>query len=119
MTRLLKHHLMVDLMANVIEILQTSWMSENLLKMNDHKIEFIIYDSQQQLKNLLTDTLKVNETYVPTSNFIKYLGVYGRLGRSGPGGGVVHLKLQLYYDRIPPNFWSHNLCSELLFTQQF
>ena len=53
-----------------------SWMSENRLKMNDSKTELIIYGSRQQLKNLSIGSLKVNETSVTTSDFIKYLGVY-------------------------------------------
>ena len=43
--------------------------------------------------------------------------VEGRLGRSGSEGGKSHLKLQLYYLRNSQNFWSHNLCSELLFLE--
>ena len=51
-------------------------MSENCLKMNDSKTEFIIYGSWQQVKNLTIDALIVNETSVSTSNLIKYLRVY-------------------------------------------
>ena len=41
---------------------------------NDHAIK----TTRQQTinKNLSMDSLKVNKTAVPTSNFIKYLGVY-------------------------------------------
>ena len=41
-------------------------MSENYMKKNDSETEFIIYGSWQQLKKLPIDTLKVNETSVPT-----------------------------------------------------
>ena len=65
----------VNVMENTLASIR-SWMSENRLKINDSKTEFIIYGSRQQFKNLSIDSLKVNQTSVTASDFIKYLWVY-------------------------------------------
>ena len=51
----------IYVMENTLAIIK-SWMSANSLKMNHCKIEFIIYGSRQQLKNLLINSLKMNES---------------------------------------------------------
>ena len=47
-------------------------MSENYMKKNDSETEFIIIRFMATTQNLPKDSLKVNETSVQTSNFIKY-----------------------------------------------
>ena len=51
----------INVMENTLAIIR-SWMSENSLKMNYCKTEFIIYGSRQQLKHLSINSLKMNES---------------------------------------------------------
>jgi hypothetical protein len=50
------------------------WMSENRLKMNPSKTEFVLYASKQQLKKCTTEHLMVCDATVQRSTKIKYLG---------------------------------------------
>ena len=52
------------------------WMNSMRLKMNDDKTEFILFGSRQQLHKCESDKLKVNESEVPLSTSVKYLGAY-------------------------------------------
>ena len=49
----------VRMMENTLASIR-SWVSENCLKINDSKTEFITYGSWQQLKNLSIESLIVN-----------------------------------------------------------
>ena len=52
------------------------WMDINRLKMNATKTEFIMFGSKKQLQKCTTESLKVNNDIVPTSETIKYLGTW-------------------------------------------
>ena len=51
-------------------------MLGNKLKMNDSKTEFIIIGSQQQLKKIQFDSIKVGEAVVHAVNSVRDLGAY-------------------------------------------
>ena len=51
------------------------WMNENRLKMNNNKIEFILFKSKPQLDICKTKTLNVNNTKIKLTDKMKYLGV--------------------------------------------
>ena len=52
------------------------WMDSNRFNMHAMKTEFIMFGSNKQLQKCTTDTLKVNDDMVPTSEIIKYLGAW-------------------------------------------
>ena len=52
------------------------WMNSMRLKMNDEKTEFILFGSRPQLHKCESDKLKVNESKVPLSTSVNYLGAY-------------------------------------------
>ena len=51
-------------------------MDQNRLKMNDGKIEFIMFASKKQIAKFVTTTIDVNGTTVNCSLIIKYLGAW-------------------------------------------
>ena len=52
------------------------WMDSNRLKMNATKTEFIMFGSKKQLQKCTTESLKVKNDIVPTSDTIKYLSAW-------------------------------------------
>ena len=51
-------------------------MDQNRLKMNDGKMEFIMFASKKQLEKRVTTSIDVNNTTVNCSPIIKYLGAW-------------------------------------------
>ena len=52
------------------------WMDQNHLKMNDSKMEFIMFASRQMLQKCVTTELNVNGSNICHNDIIKYLGVW-------------------------------------------
>ena len=52
------------------------WIDENHLKMNDSKMEFIMFASRQMLQKCFTTKLNVNGSKIHHNDIIKYLGVW-------------------------------------------
>ena len=52
-----------------------NWMSQNRLKMNDSKMEFILCGFRAQLAKRHTHQFQVGDTSITCSSKIKYLGV--------------------------------------------
>ena len=53
-----------------------SWMAQNMLKLNDDKTEVIMFGSRHQLSNIKILLVKIGETEITPSPFVKNLGVY-------------------------------------------
>ena len=53
-----------------------TWMSQNRLKMNDDKTEFILIGHQSQLKKCSINSITVDSSIIRASDHIKYLGVW-------------------------------------------
>ena len=53
-----------------------TWMDENRLKMNDGKMEFIMYGAKKQLAKCKTTSIDINKTVVNNSEVVKYLGTW-------------------------------------------
>ena len=51
-------------------------MDENRLKMNDSKIEFIIFETRQQKSKITTSCIDVNNIQISKSQCVKYLRAY-------------------------------------------
>ena len=51
-----------------------TWMDENRLKMNDGKMEFIIFGAKKQLAKCKTTSIDVNKTVVNNSEVVKLSG---------------------------------------------
>ena len=51
-----------------------TWMDENGLKMNDGKMEFIMFGAKKQLAKCKTTSIDINKTVVNNSEVVKYLG---------------------------------------------
>ena len=51
-------------------------MDSNRLTMNNVKTKFILFVSRSQLTKCTTEVIDVNETEIPISGFVCYLGVW-------------------------------------------
>ena len=65
----------ISALQDCLKNVKTS-MDKNRLKMNDGKIEFIMFAAKKQLAKCKTMSIDVNKTVVNNSEVVKYLGTW-------------------------------------------
>ena len=68
-------HTTTSILQNCLQDVKL-WIDENRLKMNNGKIEFIMFGAKKQLTICTTTGIDVNITEVSTSKAVKYFGVW-------------------------------------------